>query len=173
MVLLWQLLLQFVKDLFRSRAVLQVENLLLRQQVNLLKRKHPKRLQINQLDRWIWTKAAAVLSDWKQVLVVVQPKTVVRWHQEGFWRYWKWKSKYGQIQDRPKVSKEVRGLIRKMCQENPTWGAPRITGELQKLGYEIGGTAVGKYMIKVDCNLAGTTDQRSISMGFCSSIYHP
>jgi putative transposase len=106
MVLLWQLVVQSILDFFRSRAALQAENFLLRQQVNLFQRKRPKRLLINQLDRWIWATASTVLSDWQQVLVIVQPETVIRWHQEGFRRFWKWKSKQGSNTGRPKVPHE-------------------------------------------------------------------
>ena len=150
MVLLWQLVIQWVRDFFRNRASLQIENLLLRHQVNVLQRHRPKRLPLRKLDRWIWCAASTFFQNWRQTLIIVKPDTVTRWHREGFRIYWKWKSRSGQVPGRPIVSREVKNLIRQMCHENPTWGAPRIHGELHKLGYQVGETSVTKYMVKVD-----------------------
>src|SRR5262245_36159147 len=126
--LIWSLLI----GLFRSRASLEAENLVLRQQIIVLRRTARKRLSFNALDR--------LISDIRSALVVVRPETVVRWHRAGFRVYWRWKSRprWG----RPKVALEVRQLIREMSLANPLWGAPRIHGELLKLGIDIGQTSV-------------------------------
>jgi len=80
-------------------------------------------------------------------LVIVKPETVIVWHRKGFRLFWTWKVRHGQP-GRPPVSKEIRQLIRKMSRENPLWGAPRIHGELLKLGIDIGETSVGKYIVR-------------------------
>ena len=86
-----------------------------------------------------------VWRDWRSALVIVKPETVVAWHRRGFRLFWTWKVRHGQS-GRPAVAHEVRDLIRRMCRENPTWGAPRIHGELLKLGIDIGESSVSKYM---------------------------
>ena len=78
--------------------------------------------------------------------MIVQPETVVRWHRQGFRLYWRWKSRSGQP-GRPKIEAEVRALIRRMCDENPTWGAPRIQSELALLGHQLADNTVAKYMV--------------------------
>jgi transposase InsO family protein len=83
----------------------------------------------------------------RSVLVIVQPDTVIAWHRKSFRLFWTWKVRRGQP-GRPKVPREVRDLIRRMCRENTTWGAPRIHGELLKLGIDIGETSIGKYMVR-------------------------
>jgi hypothetical protein len=88
-----------------------------------------------------------VWRDWRSALVIVKPETVIGWHRKGFRLFWSWKVRHGQP-GRPGVSKEVRQLIRKMCRENPLWGAPRIHGELLKLGIDVGETSVGKYILR-------------------------
>src|SRR2546429_9394763 len=80
-------------------------------------------------------------------VAIVKPETVVAWHRAGFRLFWTWKVRHGQP-GRPLISREVRDLIRKMCQENPAWGAPRIHGELLKLGIDIGESSVSKYMVR-------------------------
>jgi hypothetical protein len=79
-------------------------------------------------------------------LTIVKPETVVRWHRAGFRSYWRWKSR--SRSGRPTVAVEIRRLIREMSISNPLWGAPRIHGELLKLGIEIGQTSVAKYMVR-------------------------
>jgi hypothetical protein len=85
--------------------------------------------------------------DWRSTLVIVKPETVVAWHRKGFRLFWTWKVRHGQP-GRPVISRETQDLIRKMCRENPGWGAPRIHGELLKLGIEIGESSVSKYMVR-------------------------
>src|SRR4029077_13828470 len=105
-----------------------------------------KRPKLTLADRLLWSWLCAVWSDWQSALVIVKPETVIGWHRKGFRLFWTWKDRHGQP-GRPPVSKEIRQLIRKMSRENPLWGAPRIHGELLKLGIDIGETSVGKYMV--------------------------
>jgi transposase InsO family protein len=105
-----------------------------------------KKPKLTQFDRFLWEWLCEVWSDWRSALVIVQPETVIAWHRKGFRLFWTWKVRRGQL-GRPAVSKDVRDLIRKMSRDNPIWGAPRIHGELLKLGIDIGETSVSKYMI--------------------------
>jgi len=129
---------------FKSRAALQVENLALRHQLAVLRRS-VKRPKLTSADRILWAWLCEAWRDWQPSLLIVKPETVIGWHRMGFRLFWKWKVRRGQP-GRPPVSKEIRRLIRKMSRENPLWGAPRIHGELLKLGINIGETSVGKYM---------------------------
>jgi hypothetical protein len=132
--------------LFRSRASLAAEVLVLRHQINVLRRNSPKRQTSNAADRLIlvglYRLAPTVLS----ALAIVKPETVIKWHRAGFRSYWRWKSRRGG--GRPTVPPEIRKLIRDMSIANPLWGAPRIHGELLKLGVDIGQTSVAKYMVR-------------------------
>jgi transposase InsO family protein len=139
---IWSLLI----GLFRSRATLEAENLVLRQQILVLRRTAPKRLSFNALDRLILVVLYRLFPHVRSALAVVRPETVVRWHRAGFRAYWRWKSR--PRSGRPKVSFEIRHLIRDMSLANPLWGAPRIHGELLKLGIDIGQTSVAKYMAR-------------------------
>ncbi len=134
-------------SIFRSRAVLQLEILALRHQIGVLQRAAPKRPKLKSVDRLFWACLSRVWSDWRSTLVLVKPGTVIAWHRKGFRLFWTWKSRRGQL-GRPPVSREIRELIRAMSRENPLWGAPRIHGELLKLGIDIGETSVSKYMIR-------------------------
>ena len=139
---LWSLLI----GLFRSRASLEAENLALRQQIIVLRRTAPKRLSFNALDRLIFVGLHRLFPDTRHALAVVRPETVIRWHRVGFRAYWRWKSR--PHRGRPTVPLEIRQLIREMSLANPLWGAPRIHGELLKLGIAIGQTSVAKYMAR-------------------------
>jgi transposase InsO family protein len=136
----------FVDNLFKSQRRLEVENLFLRHQLNIALRHAPQRLRLRGSDRallawmtWLWPRLLGLAR-------VVQPDTILRWHRAGFRAYWRWKSR-GQP-GRPRLCRELRELIRQMSKENPLWGAPRIHGELLKLGYEIAESTVSKYMIR-------------------------
>ena len=132
--------------LFRSRSALAAENLVLRQQMNVLRRTAPRRLTFNCLDRLIFVTLYRLFPEVRDALAIVKPDTVVRWHRRGFRAYWRWKSRtHG---GRPTVALEIRRLIRDMSLVNPLWGAPRIHGELLKLGIDIGQTSVAKYMAR-------------------------
>jgi hypothetical protein len=130
----------------RSRAALQIEVLALRHQLTVLQRS-VKRPKWTAADRFLWAWLAEFWRDWRSTLVIVKPETVIGWHRKGFRLFWTWKVRRGQP-GRPSISPDVRELIRKMSRENPLWGAPRIHGELLKLGIDIGETSVGKYMAR-------------------------
>jgi putative transposase len=131
---------------FKSRAALHLENLALRHQLGVLHRS-VRRPKLNPADRLLWAWLCEVWNDWRSALVIVRPDTVIAWHRKGFRLFWTWKVRRGQP-GRPLVPKDVRGLIRRLSRENPLWGAPRIHGELLKLGIDIGETSVGKYMAR-------------------------
>jgi putative transposase len=130
----------------RSRAALQLENLALRHQLGVLQRS-VKRPRLAAFDRFLWTLLCDVWSEWRSALVIVKPDTVIAWHRKGFRLFWTGKVRGGRS-GRPAVPQDVRALIRRMSRENPLWCAPRIHGELLKLGIEIGETSVAKYMIR-------------------------
>jgi putative transposase len=136
-----------VLSLLKSRASLQLENIALRHQIGVLQRSAKKRLQLNASDRLLWVWLSRVWPDWRSALVIVKPETVVAWHRKAFRVFWTWKIRRGQP-GRPSIPKNVRDLIRTMSRENPLWGAPRIHGELLKLGIEIGETSVSKYLVR-------------------------
>jgi len=140
-------LLATLSSIFRSRATLQLENLALRHQIGVLRRSARTRPKLTSGDRLLWVWLSRVWSDWRSALAIVQPETVIAWHRAGFRLFWTWKVRRGQP-GRPLVSREVRDLIRKMCRENPGWGAPRIYGELLKLGIDVGESSVSKYMVR-------------------------
>ena len=130
----------------KSRAALQLENLALRHQLGVLRRS-VKRPKLTAADRFLWVWLCEVWSDWRSALAIVKPETVIAWHRKAFRLFWKWKVRHGRP-GRPAVPQHVRGLIRKLSRENPLWGAPRIHGELLKLGIDVGETSVGKYMVR-------------------------
>jgi transposase InsO family protein len=136
-----------LSSLLKSRASLQLENLALRHQIGVLQRSARKRPKLTAADRVLWAWLCGVWRDWRSALVIVKPETVTAWHRKGFRLFWTWKVRRGQP-GRPAISKETRELIRKMSRESPLWGAPRIHGELFKLGIEIGETSVSKYMVR-------------------------
>ena len=133
--------------LFRSRASLQAEILTLRHQLTVLRRKSPKRLAFSNLDRLIFTSLYRLAPRVVNALVIIESETVIRWHRPGFRLFWRWKSR--SRGGRPKVALEIQPLIRAMSLANPLWGAPRIHGELLKLGIiDFGQTSVAKYMAR-------------------------
>jgi transposase InsO family protein len=131
---------------FRSRAALQLEILALRHQVGVLQRS-VKRPKLTPPDRFLWAGLCAVWKNWRSSLFFVEPSTVIGWHRKGFRLFWTGKIRRGQP-GRPTVPKDIRDLIRRMSRENPLWGAPRIPGELLKLGIDVGETSVSKYMTR-------------------------
>jgi transposase InsO family protein len=136
-----------VRVFFRSRAETALEVLALRQQVAVLKRKRP-RPPLSSLDRLFWTVLRQTWARWRDVLVIVKPETVVGWHRAGFRLYWRWKSRPRGA--RPRVAEEIRVLIRRLAQENPGWGAPKIHGELQKLGFVLSERTVARYLRRIE-----------------------
>src|SRR6516164_4331471 len=131
--------------LCRRRQSLLLENLALRQQLVMLKRRHP-RPSLGLLDKLFWVIARRVWSGWKQALLVVTPETVVRWHRAGFRMYWRLISKVRRQVGRKQTPKEIRELIFQMVAENPTWGAPRIHGELRMLGFDLSERTISRWM---------------------------
>src|SRR5258708_7341580 len=132
--------------LFRSRASLQAEILTLRHQLNVLRRKSPQRLTFTSIDRLVFAGLYRLAPGVLDALKIVRPETVIRWHRAGFRAYWRWKSR--PRSGRPKTRLEIRQLIREISLANPLWGAPRIHGELLKLGIDAGQTTVAKYMAR-------------------------
>jgi hypothetical protein len=131
--------------LFYSRRQLLLENLALRQQLTVLKRRRRK-ARLEFLDKLFWLTARRFWSGWKTSLLVVTPDTVVRWHRAGFRMYWSLISKLRKRAGRKRLSKEVRDLIFRMVAENPTWGAPRIHGELRMLGFDVCERTISRWM---------------------------
>src|ERR1700758_798739 len=141
---LCKLIFGTVIDLLRSRATLEAEILMLRQQINVLRRANPKRLRFASIDRLILGGICRLFPKMYDTLAIVRPDTVIRWYRASFRLYWRWRSR--RCCGRPTVSLEIRRLIREMSIVNPLWGAPRIHGELLKLGIDVGQTSVAKYM---------------------------
>jgi len=142
---LFTLSLGVLVRLFRSRGELVLENLALRQQLAVLKRRHP-RPRLASADRLFWVAVSRFWSGWQQALILVTPETVVRWHRAGFRLYWKLISKVSEQVGRRRISKEIRELIFKMVAENSTWGAPRIHGELLMLGFDVSERTISRWM---------------------------
>ena len=140
---------------FLSRQETALEILALRQQVAVLKRKRP-RPQLNPWDRLFWTTLRQVWSRWAEVLIIVKPETVVGWHRAGFRLFWRWRSRARG--GRPKITAELRALVRRLAEENPTWGAPKIHGELVKLGFVVSERTVARYLRRL--RRRGDTGQR-------------
>ncbi len=139
-------ILAAIRVFFRSRSDTALEVLVLRQQVALLKRKRP-RPPLNSLDRLVWSTLRHFWAGWRDVLVIVKPETVVGWHRAGFRLYWRWRSR--PRGGRPKITDEIRRLIRRMAEENASWGAPRIHGEILKLGFQISERTVARYLRRI------------------------
>jgi len=129
----------------RSRLELQAEILALRHQLAVVHRQAPKRLRLGRADRLLWVLLSWLWPDWRRAIQIVTPDTVVRWHRRAFALAWSWKSRRRRP-GRPTVAADLRALIRQMQGANPLWGAPRIHGELRKLGIEIAQTTVAKYL---------------------------
>jgi transposase InsO family protein len=127
----------------KSRRELALENLALRQQLAVLKHA-TKRPKLIHADRAFWVALRRLWPDWQNALILVKPETVIGWHRKGFRLYWTSESR--NRGGRPPIDAEIRTLIRRMVRENPTWGAPRIHGELLKLGFEVGQTSVSRTM---------------------------
>src|SRR5213082_3372987 len=135
----------FIADLFKSRRRLEIENLFLRHQLNIILRRPPQRLRLRGSDLALMVWLTRLWPSLLALARVVQPATILRWHRAGFRTYWRWKSQ-GRP-GRPRIEHELRELIQRMSKENPLWGAPRIHGELLRLGFEVAESTVSKYMI--------------------------
>src|ERR1700726_2222733 len=131
---------------FKSKLRLVAENAVLRHQLIVLRRRRPGRVRLTNHDRWFLIHLYRWFPSILQVLTLIRPETLVRWHRAGFRYYWRWKSR--PLGGRPQIDTELRALIRRMSMENPLWGAPRIHGELLMLGFEVAQSSAAKYMVK-------------------------
>src|ERR1700687_2570091 len=131
---------------FKSNIRLEAENAVLRHQLIVVRRMLKGRARLTNQDRWFFVQLYRWFPSILPVLVIIRPETLVRWHRDGFRRYWRWKSR--RRGGRPQIETELRALIRQMSTENLLWGAPRIHGELLKLGFSVAQSSVAKYMVK-------------------------
>ena len=138
------LLLGILRSACRCRADLVLENVALRHQLGVLMQAG-RRPRVTAVDRGFWVVLRRLWRRWSEVLVFVKPETVVRWHRAGFRLYWNWRSRRGR-RGRPRTAAEVRALVRRFATENPTWGAPRVHGELRMLGFEVSERTVSRLM---------------------------
>ena len=141
------LLLSAILPSLRGRASLQLELIALRHQLLVLERKRTAQSRLTRIDRFLWVWLYRLWPGCLDVVVIVKPDTVIRWHRRGFRLFWTWKSR-PRRRGRPQVSHGVRELIRRMSRENPLWCAPRIHGEPLMLGIEISQATVSKVMVR-------------------------
>ena len=146
MVALFCFLLALFASPFKSKSRLEAENAALRHQLTVLRRKVRGRVQLTSGDRLFLIQLYRWFPSVLKTITIVRPETLVRWHRAGFRRYWRWKSRC--LGGRPQIDADLRALIRRMSVDNPLWGAPRIHGELLKLGFEVAQSSVAKYMVK-------------------------
>src|SRR3981189_65704 len=143
--LMWFVLV-VLASLFKSKSRVEAENAVLRHQLIVLRRKLKGRARLTNNDRWFFVQLYRWFPALLPVFVIIRPETLVGWHRAGFRRYWRWKScRRG---GRPQIETELRALIRQMSTENLLWSAPRIHGELLKLGFSVAQSSVAKYMVK-------------------------
>src|SRR5262245_35299281 len=145
LIVLISALFLLIRSLIAPRTALAAENLALRQQPAVLNRKI-HRPQLRRRDRFFLVILSQTWKNWREVLIIVKPETVIKWHRQGFRLYWRWKSKASV--GRPKIDKEIRELIKKMSLENPLWGTPRIQSELRLLGFDLAESTVAKYRVR-------------------------
>src|SRR6516164_9575763 len=129
---------------FKSKSRLEAENAVLRHQLMVLRRRLRGRVRLTNHDRWFFIQLYRWCPSILSVVTIIRPETLVRWHRAGFHCYWRWKSR--SLGGRPPIEARLRALIRQMSMDNPLWGAPRIHGELLKLGFAQ--SSVAKYMVK-------------------------
>jgi hypothetical protein len=146
MIGLFRFVLAVLVSPFKSKSRLEAENAVLRHQLIVLRRRVRGRAQLTNNDRWFLVQMYRWFPSILKVVTIVQPETLVRWHRAGFRRYWRWKS--NSRGGRSRIEMELRALIRQMSTENQLWGAPRIHGELLKLGLSVAQSSVAKYTVK-------------------------
>src|SRR5271167_1042373 len=146
MFALLRFFLALFSSLFKSKSRLEAENAALRGQLIVLQRKVRGRVHFTNSDCLFLIQLYRWFPSVLKVITIIRPETVVRWHRAGFRRYWRWKSR--SLGGRPQIEADLRALIWRMSIENPLWGAPRIHGELLKLGFEVAQSSVAKYMVK-------------------------
>jgi hypothetical protein len=146
MIGLFSLFLALLTVPFKSEIRLEAENSALRHQLIVLRRKMQDKVRLTNNDRSFFIQLHRWFPSILNVLTIIRPETLVRWHRAGFRCYWRWKSR--PRGGRPLIEADLRALIRQMSVENPLWGAPRIHGELLKLGFEVAQSSVAKYMVR-------------------------
>jgi hypothetical protein len=146
MVALLCFFLALVTSPFKSKSQLEAENAVLRHQLTVLRRKARGRVQLTSDDRLFLIQLYRWFPSILKAITIIRPETLVRWYRAGFRRYWRWKSR--SLGGRPQVDADLRALIRRISVDNPLWGAPRIHGDLLKLGFELAQSSVAKYMFK-------------------------
>src|SRR6516225_4559083 len=146
MIALFWLFLAVSVSPFKSKNRLAAENAALRHQLIVLRRTVRGRVQLTNGDRLFLVQLYRWFPSVLKSTTIIRPETLVRWHRAGFRRYWRWKSR--SLGGRPQIAADLRALIRRMSAENPLWGAPRIHGELLKLGFDVAQSSVAKYMVK-------------------------
>src|SRR5947208_3556985 len=146
MIALLCFFLTLFASLFKSKSRLEAENAALRHQLTVLQRKTRGRVYLTNGDRVFLVHLYRWFPSVLKAITIIRPETLVRWHRAGFRRYWRWKSR--SLGGRPRIAADLRALIRQMSAENPLWGAPRIHGELLKLGFEVAQFSIAKYMVK-------------------------
>ena len=157
-----RLVFGFLARIAFSRRDLLLENLALRQQLAAIRRRN-RAPRLSPPDKLFWIILRKVWPGWRQALILIQPDTVVGWHKAGFKLYWKWLSRSKVRLGRKPINKELRDLIFRMVAENPTWGAPRIHGELKMLGFNVSEPTVQRWMRK-----APRSPQRGEELGCVS-----
>src|SRR5215831_8252092 len=146
MIALFCLLLTLLASPFKSKSRLEAENAALRRQLLILRRKVRGRVRLKNGDRLFFIQLYRWFPSILKSITIVRPETLMRWHRAGFRRYWRWKSR--SLGGRPHIDADLRALIWRMSLDNPLWGAPRIHGELLKLGFAVAQSSVAKYMVK-------------------------
>jgi putative transposase len=139
-------LLATLRVSLHARAALQLEILALRHQLHVLQRSRRRRVHLTQADRLLWVGLSRIWTAWRSAVVIVRPETVIAWHRRAVRRFWAWKSRHRL--GRPDIPADVRALIRTMSRANPLWGAPRIHGELLKIGIDVSQASVAKYLVR-------------------------
>jgi hypothetical protein len=146
MIALLCIVLAILDAPFKSKGRLEAENAVLRHQLIVLRRKVHGRVRLTDNDRWFFIQLYRWFPSILTVLTIIRPETLVRWPRAGFRCYWRWK--FRSLGGRPQIETDLRALIRRMSVENPLWGAPRLHGELLKLGFEVAQSSVAKYMVR-------------------------
>ena len=146
MIALISLALNLLAALVKSKSRLEAENAALRQQLIVLQGKVRGRVRFNNVDRLFFVQLYRGFPSILKAMLIIRPETLIRWHRAGFRGYWRWKSR--SLGGRPPIGTELRALIQRMSLENPLWGAPRIHGELLKLGFAVSQSTVAKYMAR-------------------------
>src|SRR5471032_2679656 len=146
MIALFYFVVAVLASPFKPKSRLEAENAVLRHQLIVLRRKVRGRARLANTDRWFFVLLYRWFPSILKIVTIVQPETLVRWLRAGFRRYWRWKSR--RRGGRPQIETELRALIRQMSTDNLLWGAPRIHGELLKLGFSVAQSSVAKYMVK-------------------------